>query len=69
MIAAGIYGVALVISEIRVREVALLAGPMKMLGVSGGMLGILDLVRKKKPHDPKDLTPDRMDLKVTESDK
>ncbi|QDT51310.1 hypothetical protein Pan258_53990 [Symmachiella dynata] len=50
-IAAAIYGVSWIIDGIRVREVILLAGALRMLGFAGGILGIVELVRKRKPRD------------------
>jgi hypothetical protein len=53
-IAAGIYCAGLALAG-RVREIVMLSGALKMLGVAGGILGIVDLVRKRKPQD-KDAT-------------
>ena len=50
-IAAGIYVAGLAIGGIRVREIVMLAGALKMLGFTGGILGVVDLLRKPKPRD------------------
>jgi len=47
-IAAVIYCLGLSLASVRVREVLMLTGTLKMLGFSGGILGIADLVRKRK---------------------
>ncbi len=48
-IAAVIYFLGLRLASVRVREVVMLTGALKMLGFAGGILGIVDLVRKRKP--------------------
>ena len=50
-IAVGIYVAGLALAGIRIREVVLLTGALKMLGFAGGILGIVDLVRDRKPRD------------------
>jgi hypothetical protein len=47
-IAAVIYCAGLALAGIRVREIVLLTGTLKMLGFAGGILGIVDLVRKRR---------------------
>lgn len=49
-IAAVIYCLGLGLASVRVREVMMLAGALKMLGFSGGLLGLVDLVRNRKPQ-------------------
>ncbi len=49
-IAAGIYVAGLSLAGIRLREIIMLSGALKMLGFTGGILGIVDLVRKRKPR-------------------
>lgn len=53
VIAAAIYFAGMALEGIRVREVLMLAGALKMLGFAGGMLGIVDLVRKREPRERK----------------
>ena len=48
-IAAVIYCLGLGLASVRVREVVLLTGTFKMIGFAGGILGIMDLVRKRTP--------------------
>jgi hypothetical protein len=48
-IAAVIYCVGIGLTGVRVREVVMLTGALKMLGFAGGILGIVDLVRKREP--------------------
>lgn len=48
-IAAVIYCFGLGLAGVRVREIMMLTGALKMLGFAGGLLGIVDLVRKRKP--------------------
>lgn len=50
-IAAAIYMASFAIDDIRIREVVMLSGATRMLGFAGGILGIVDLVRKRKPRD------------------
>ena len=50
LIAAILYFVSWQIDDIRVREIRLLSGSMRMLGVAAGILGIVDLCRKRKPN-------------------
>ena len=50
-IAAAMYVASWALSGIRVREVLMLVGLLRMLGFAGGILGILDLLRKRKPRD------------------
>ena len=49
VISAVLYFVSWQIDDIRVREIRLLRGSMRMLGVAAGILGIVDLCRKRKP--------------------
>ena len=49
-IAATIYVASWSLEGIRVREVLLVSGAMRMLGFAGGILGIVDLIRKRKPR-------------------
>ncbi len=48
-IAAMIYCFGLGLAGVRIRENMVLPGALKMLGVAGGLLGIVDLVRIRKP--------------------
>lgn len=48
VIAVGIWIFGMMLSDIRIREIMLFSGAMKMLGIAGGILGIIDLVRKRK---------------------
>ncbi len=48
-IAAVIYLFGVAFAVVRIREVMLLSGALKMLGFAGGILGIVDLVRRRKP--------------------
>lgn len=60
-IAAAIYVASWSFDGVRSRDMLLLRGSMRMLGFAGGILGIIDLVRKRKPH-PKldnDSTPSK----------
>ena len=50
-IAAAIYCAGLSLASIRVREIIMLTGALKMLGFAGGILGVVDLVRRRKPRD------------------
>lgn len=50
-IAAAMYVASWVLSDIRVREVLMLVGLLRMLGFAGGILGIIDLLRKRKPRN------------------
>jgi len=47
-IAAVMYCLGLGLASVRVREVVMLTGALKMLGFAGGLLGIVELVRKRK---------------------
>ena len=49
VIAAILYFVSWQIDDVRVREIRLLSGTMRLLGVVAGILGIVDLCRKRKP--------------------
>lgn len=49
VIAVILYFVSWQIDDVRVREIRLLSGAMRMLGVAAGILGIVDLCRKRKP--------------------
>lgn len=51
VIAAGIYCAGLALAGIRVREIVLVSGALKMLGIAGGVLGIISIVRKRKSRD------------------
>ena len=46
-----IYFTGMQLSDVPVREFLLLAGSFKMLGFVGGILGIIDLARKRKPRE------------------
>lgn len=50
-IAAVLYAVGWAFASIRVREILLLSGSLQMLGFGGVILGIVDLLRKRKPPD------------------
>jgi hypothetical protein len=50
-IAAAIYCAGLGLAGVRVREVLMFSGALRMLGFAGGILGIVDLIRKRKPND------------------
>ena len=50
-IAVGIYIAGSTLTGIRIREVMLLEGTLRMLGFAGGILGIIDLVRRGKARD------------------
>jgi hypothetical protein len=52
-IAAAIYFVGMTLASVRVREVVMLAGALKMLGFAGGILGIVDLLRNRGDRDKK----------------
>ncbi len=62
-IAAGIYSAGWAIGSTRVQELLMLSGVLKMLGFIGGIMGIVDLCRTRKPkiqtahvvdeHDPR----------------
>lgn len=49
VIAVVLYFLSWQIDDTRVREIELLSGVMRMLGVAAGILGIVDLCRKRKP--------------------
>lgn len=49
VIAAILYFVSWQIDDVRVREIRLLSGAIRMLGVAAGILGIVDLCRRRKP--------------------
>lgn len=49
VIAAMIYFLSWQIDDIRVREVRLLTGSLRMLGFAGGILGVVDLLRRRPP--------------------
>lgn len=49
-IAVVIYSLGLGLASERTRELVLLAGAFKMLGFAGGLLGLFDLLRKRKPN-------------------
>ena len=51
VIAVMIYTLSFGFETARIREAILLAGACKMLGVAGGILGVIDLVRKRKPKE------------------
>ena len=51
-IAAVIYVASFAAQGIRIREVVLLTGAARMLGFAGGILGIIDLVRRRSPKAP-----------------
>ena len=48
VIAVVLYFLSWQIDDIRVREIRLLSGTMRMLGFAGGILGIVDLFRNRK---------------------
>ena len=48
VIAVVVYLLSWQIDDVRVREVRLLSGTMRMLGVAAGILGIVDLCRKRR---------------------
>ena len=48
-IAILIYGAGMNLSSVRYREVIMLSGTLKMLGTAGIILGIVDLISKRKP--------------------
>lgn len=50
-IAIGLYATSWSIDRIRIREVRMLSGAMRMLGFAGGILGVIDLVRTRKPKN------------------
>jgi hypothetical protein len=50
-IAAALYYASWQIDDIRVREMQLLCGALRMLGFAGGILGVVDLLRKQKPKN------------------
>ncbi len=50
-IPAGIYCAGLALASIRVREIVMLTGALKMLGFIGGIGGIVDYIRTRKPQD------------------
>lgn len=47
--AVGVYFAGVALDGVRVREIVMLTGALRMLGVAGGILGIVDLLRKRKP--------------------
>ena len=49
VIAVVLYFLSWQIDGVRVREIQLLSGTLRMLGVAAGILGIVDLCRKRKP--------------------
>jgi hypothetical protein len=49
-IAAIVYFVGSQIDGTRVRELMLLSGGMRLFGIAAGILGIIDLIRKRKPQ-------------------
>lgn len=49
VIAVVLYFLSWQIDDIRVREIRLLSGTMRILGVGAGILGIIDLFRNRKP--------------------
>ena len=49
-ISAAIYCVAFALAGIRAREFLMLSGALKMLGIAGGILGVVDIVRKRRPR-------------------
>ena len=51
-IAGGIYMASWAIDDVKVREVVLLAGAMRMLGFAGGILGVVDLIRRRRVPQP-----------------
>ena len=51
VIAVVIYYLSWQIDDTRVREMHLLTGTMRMLGFAGGILGLVDLFRRRKPKD------------------
>lgn len=51
VIAVVLYLVSWQIDDVRVREIRLLSATMRMLGFAGGILGVVDLLRKRKPKD------------------
>jgi hypothetical protein len=53
-IAAAMYVVSWSIDGIRLREAMMLCGSLRMLGFAGGILGIIDLVRKRKRQSKTD---------------
>jgi hypothetical protein len=56
VIAAIVYAASYGFGEIRVREVVMLAGALRMLGFAGAILGIVDLIRgRKRRTDTSDL--------------
>lgn len=50
-IAAGIYLVSFVLPDFRMRELVMLRGALRMLGFAGGILGLVDLLRKREPKE------------------
>lgn len=48
VIAIVLYSLSWQIGDSRVREMRLLSGTMRMLGFGGGIIGIIDLLRKRK---------------------
>jgi hypothetical protein len=48
--AAVIYCLGLAMAGVRVREFLMLGGALKLLGFAGGILGVIDIVRKRKPR-------------------
>ena len=52
MIAAILYGISWPLGSVPIREVRLLCGCLRMLGFIGLILGILDILRKRKAHAP-----------------
>jgi len=50
-IAAVIYMASFPLAQIPIREIIGLSGVLRMLGFAGGILGIVDLLRNRKPRD------------------
>lgn len=46
-VAVGLYVLSWAFASVRVREVVLITGLMRMLGVVGGILGLIDMFRKR----------------------
>lgn len=57
LLAAGIYCAGLSLADTRLREVVMLSGSLKMLGTIGVVLGLVDLVRKRKPQGKSPQSP------------
>lgn len=51
-IAGAIYVASWGLDNVRIREITLLVGAMRMLGFAGGLLGIIELVRNRNPRPP-----------------